>query len=550
MIDRSAISSEQSQAEAGRTALLSNGALARVAHVLRTYTIFILFGVLLVTATLVSDVFMSTRNIANVVRVASILGLVTLGEALVLISGRFDLSVGMTLGAAGTIYLTLEPYGLAVATLGALLIGMLIGAINGALIGILKANAFIVTLGMYSVIFGGILLYTRAEFLTGENPAFTFYGRAEPLGIPMPVLLFLVALVVLEILLRKTPFGRGQMDRPLVGITYNYFVHTEFVASALGSGELLPHMIDIAPVLAEYDRLIAARELIGDDMISVVEPFFGIPWLEAICGCRVMVASGKSIWPEPPENSTEIEDLSWSEDDPWLRKLLELAQTVVRYVTDRCAVSVGHLRGPTDVLIAALGSERFFLSFYDNPQLIERLAGQAASIWLKVAQAQAKILPPYRGGYGVRFYGLWAPAQAACLQDDTSVMISSSHYRRFFLGPIRTMSIFPISMVHLHIPSLHIVEILAELPNMRAVNLTFDSQAITLQRAMPALQRLQARKMPLILTKDAYAGFSLMEYEEILDGLSPRGLCVHLKADSLDEGRAVMSYVRERARLA
>jgi ribose transport system permease protein len=205
MSDRIAISEKTAE----KSSIFPDGLLSRIAHVLQTYTIFVLFFLLLVTATLVSDVFMSTRNIANVVRVASILGLVTLGEAFVLIGGRFDLSVGMTLGAAGTAYLSLEPHGLAVATLGALLVGVALGAINGTLVGILKANAFIVTLGMYSVIFGGILLYTRAVFLTGENPAFTFLGRAEVLGIPMPVVLFLVAAVVLEIILKKTPFGRG-----------------------------------------------------------------------------------------------------------------------------------------------------------------------------------------------------------------------------------------------------------------------------------------------------------------------------------------------------
>lgn len=349
---------------------------------------------------------------------------------------------------------------------------------------------------------------------------------------------------------QKAFWSCAETDRPLVGITYNYFVDTEFVASTLGTGELLPHMIDPAPVLAQYDKVVAARELIGDDMISVVEPFFGIPWLEAICGCRVMAAGGKSIWPEPPRGRAEIEDIAWSQDDPWFRKLLEVAWTVVRYVAGRCAVAISHLRGPADVLIAILGPERFFLSFFDDPQLIRRLAGQAASAWLEVAQAQAQILPTYRGGYGMRFYGLWAPERAACLQDDTSVMMSLEHYRQFFLDPIRTMCVFPYTMVHLHIPSLRIAETLAELPNMQAVNLTFDSQEITLQKAMPTLQRLQARKIPLILTADAYEGLSLAEYEEILDGLSPRGLCVHLKADSLDEGRAVMSYVQARNRVS
>ena len=109
------------------------------------------------------------------------------------------------------------------------------------------------------------------------------------------------------------------------------------------------------------------------------------------------------------------------------------------------------------------------------------------------------------------------------------------------------MSVFPYGVLHLHIPSLHLAETLADLPSIRAVNFYFDSKAITLQDAMATLQRLQARKMPLVLAKDVYEGFSLEEYEQIMDGLSPCGLSVHLKADSLEEGRAVMAHVREAA---
>jgi hypothetical protein len=52
--------------------------------------------------------------------------------------------------------------------------------------------------------------------------------------------------------------------------------------------------------------------------------------------------------------------------------------------------------------------------------------------------------------------------------------------------------------------------------------------------------------MPLILAKDVYAGFTLAEYQEIFDGLSPRGLSVHLKAESVEEGREAMARVRAR----
>jgi hypothetical protein len=127
-------------------------------------------------------------------------------------------------------------------------------------------------------------------------------------------------------------------------------------------------------------------------------------------------------------------------------------------------------------------------------------------------------------------------------------MMSAEHYRQFFVEPMQMMSTFPYGVLHLHIPSLHLTDIFTGIPNIRVMNFYFDSKRITLQTAMPTLQRLQAQKMPLVLAKDVYEGFTLEEYDEILAGLSPRGLSVHLKAESVAEGQAVMEYVRRRAR--
>jgi len=339
----------------------------------------------------------------------------------------------------------------------------------------------------------------------------------------------------------------AEIDRPLIQVNYDAYVDTELVAALMGEGELDPRSIDPRPLLAEYDRQAQARELVGDDTIGVAEPLLGIPWLEAICGCRVMVADGKSLWPESPAGGSEMGDISFTRDNPWFRKLLEVQRAVVDHVAGRYAVSLSHLRGPTDVLVALLGTARFFGAFYEAPDRVSALAAQAAQVWLQVARAQTEIVPSYRGGYAVRQFGLWAPERAVWLQDDTSSMMSLEHYKEFFLGPMRTMSVFPYGTLHLHIPSLHLAETLAQVSRIRAVNLYFDSPKTSLQQAMPTMQRLQGRGVPLILAKDVYEGFTVAEYEEILDGLSPRGLSVHLKADSVSEGRAVMAYVQEKA---
>jgi hypothetical protein len=349
-----------------------------------------------------------------------------------------------------------------------------------------------------------------------------------------------------RLLRRHQAFWAGdEIDRPLIGVVHNLYVDPQLVASALGAGEWQPDDINPIPVLAEYDRMAHTRELIGDDLIGAAEPLMGIPWLEAICGCRV-VSSGKSVWPEPPSGGVHPPEIAV--DWAWREKLLEVQRAVAAHVDGRYMVSaVSHLRGTTDVLAALLGSQNFYLALYDDPQRMGDMASRVADVWRETASAQAAAAPTFRDGYGLRQFMLWAPELPVWLQDDVSGMMSSKHYSQLFLEPARRISMFPYGVFHLHIPALHIAGLVADLPNIRAINIYFDSPTVTLQDAMPTMQWLQARGVPLILGKDSFEGFTLEEYEEILDGLSSRGLCVHLKADSIEEGRSVMAYVHERA---
>jgi len=349
-----------------------------------------------------------------------------------------------------------------------------------------------------------------------------------------------------ELVKRHTAFWAcAETDRPLIVALYRAYQDTELVAAAVGrfepSGELTPERVDPQPLLHVYDEMAAARAAIGDDMIAPAEPLLGIPWLEAICGCRVMVPEGKSLWPEATDETRSAQAIRFSPDNPWFRRLLAVQEAVVAHAAGRYPVSMSHLRGPTDILSAMLGSQPFLTALMDEPERVARLAQGAAQVWRAVAAAQEAVVPAYRGGYAIRQFGLWSPGRSVWLQDDTSSMMSLRHYRRTFLELMRTMSVYPFGVLHLHAPSLHIAETLADLPNIRAINVYFDSPAVTLQTALPALQRLQARRMPLILAKDVYAGFTLAEYREIMDGLSPNGLSVHLKAESVEEGRAVMA---------
>src|SRR3984893_5288464 len=156
--------------------------------------------------------FLTPFNLTVVIREASFVGLVALGQTLVLLLGGIDLSVGAAAGLSAIVgCLFLKSVGvppLLVIPVTALF-GLCIGSINGFFISVLKLNPFIVTLAMWEIFAGMTLVITKGYPIRPLGPAFTMYGQGEVFGIPGPVLLFLVSAAVLVWVLAKTRFGRN-----------------------------------------------------------------------------------------------------------------------------------------------------------------------------------------------------------------------------------------------------------------------------------------------------------------------------------------------------
>ncbi|MFN8007550.1 MAG: hypothetical protein U0V70_11100 [Terriglobia bacterium] len=301
--------------------------------------------------------------------------------------------------------------------------------------------------------------------------------------------------------------------------------------------------------MEEYDRLAGMHEQIGDDFLVTAEPLLGVPWLEAMVGCPIHISSTGGMAAKPVPSAETIQSLSVSADNPWLEASLNFLKTAAGHAAGRYPVSVGHLRGPTDILFAMLGSELFFLSFYDQPEKIRTLAHMAAHAWTEAVRAQSSVVPLYHGGYVLRWFGLWAPQPTVWYQEDASTMISGEMYRDLFLAATREAMILPYTTFHLHSPSLHIVDLILEanLPNLRAFNINMDPAGIPIEQAIPILQRIQARQKALILSKDLYENFTLEEYREILNGLSPRGLCVWLDGQSVEQACEILALAKEQS---
>ena len=191
---------------------------AAVAH-LRDLALVPALAVLIAIGSFISPFFFTQANMVTILTSSAALALVVLAESLVIITGKFDLSLELTFGFAPAIgalvVLPAANFGFgfelptAIGILVVLLVGGLIGFANGLLVVGLKLNAFIVTLAMLIIVRGMLVGATSGRTLF-DLPA-PFYALMEItfLGLPMAVWLAALAFVVAGITLRYHRLGRA-----------------------------------------------------------------------------------------------------------------------------------------------------------------------------------------------------------------------------------------------------------------------------------------------------------------------------------------------------
>ena len=176
----------------------------------RLESIVVLFALGALMAML-SPWFLSVSNFMNILLATSTIGVLAIGATFVLSSGGLDLSVGSVLGLSGVVGAAVAvnlglPTPLAVlATLAA---GALAGFINGLVITRGFVPAFIATLGMLGVARGLALIIPDGRVIYGLPEYMLFLGQGRPLGIPMPVIIFVIVALIMHVVLAYTRYGR------------------------------------------------------------------------------------------------------------------------------------------------------------------------------------------------------------------------------------------------------------------------------------------------------------------------------------------------------
>jgi ribose transport system permease protein len=187
--------------------------------------------------------FATTANLLDLLRSISKLGILGLGMGLIVISRGIDLSeVAMMAGswcvALAAIARGLPPFWAAVVAL-AICVG--IGLFNGVMVAFVEAPALFVTLATAYVIYGAAFWFASAfvAYAPLDAPGLVFAGRGTFLGIPMPILVFAAAALVMYVFLSRTSIGRfiyAQGDNPeaarLTGVALRPLTILEYVLVA------------------------------------------------------------------------------------------------------------------------------------------------------------------------------------------------------------------------------------------------------------------------------------------------------------------------------
>lgn len=176
---------------------------------------------LCIVLSLLTDKFLTTENSLNILRQTAVNICIATGMTVVVLTAGIDLSVGSILALCGAVAAGLLKNGIALqasdifigftvfgAVVAGIIIGYLIGLFNGFVITKFKVPPFVATLAMLTIARGLTMLYTHGQPISNLGPSFDFIGTGSFWGLPVPVWIAAIVVLITVFLMQKTKFGR------------------------------------------------------------------------------------------------------------------------------------------------------------------------------------------------------------------------------------------------------------------------------------------------------------------------------------------------------
>ncbi len=193
---------------------LSNQAIGLLKRLFRAREtgIALVVIVMMTFLSLSTPYFLTPGNLAIVARQIALAAIIAMGMTLVILTGGIDLSVGsvvsITSVMVGVVMVSMK-MPIWIAILAGILVGAVIGLINGMLIVRTRVPPFIITLGMMGLARGAALVITKGSTISGLPSTYLTLGQGFVFTfIPIPVVIAVVLAVIVHITLTRTTFGR------------------------------------------------------------------------------------------------------------------------------------------------------------------------------------------------------------------------------------------------------------------------------------------------------------------------------------------------------
>ena len=182
----------------------------RTKALISEYFIFVIFIALVIVLTCLKPSFIQPGNLVNILKQASINGILAFGMMFVIIAGGFDMSVGSTVAFTGVLAAMLGQgqYPLIVPLLVAMLAGLAVGVVNGVGVAVGDLPPIIMTLGTMTAVRGLALLISNGKPVIGISAEYKAIAASSVLGVPMLAVFLVVVILICSFVLAKTVYGR------------------------------------------------------------------------------------------------------------------------------------------------------------------------------------------------------------------------------------------------------------------------------------------------------------------------------------------------------
>jgi len=201
------------------------------------YGMLLVLVLLFVAASLLSEYFLTVRNLLNVSRQVASNGIISVGMTLTILTGGIDLSVGSVIGLSAVLLARFQHLGV-IALFISLGAGAGVGFLSGFLISKWRMPPFVVTLAMMIAVRGAAVLAAESHPIEGVPPLATFLGRGEVGPIPASAIVLMVVAFLTWVFLTKMRIGRhvyavggNEESARLAGISVGWVIILVYVLS-------------------------------------------------------------------------------------------------------------------------------------------------------------------------------------------------------------------------------------------------------------------------------------------------------------------------------